>query len=247
MASNKHHEFAKLVMAQVADLLTNYSIRQPNSFVNTSGLFPKLIKFDYLGKWSLKGPTRLIIEAGLEIAADYTYFTTGYTWIETKQRYYISNFCRYRDDLVPNEEDNFFKRRYELTMGTDGRIDVGLIRHELVHYFLPYVNRLNNLDDLVTFLHWHKPTEEEMLYPYKRHSFFYNWLTVIYLLLTEKRTLEAEACLEKVIHIFCQLDSRDPNRQKGEANFSLIDKLQNDFALTCRYTYDKHLRRIVIS
>lgn len=247
MASNKHHELTKLVMAQVEDVLTNFPIRQPNSFVNTSGLFPKLIKFDYLGKYSLKGPTRLTIEAGLEIAADYTYFNTGYTWIDTKHRYYISNFGRYRDDLVPNEEDNYFNRRYELTTGTDGRVDVELIRHELGHYFLPYVERLNNLDDLVTFLHWHKPTKEEMLHTYKRHSFFYNWLTVIYLLLIEQRTQEAEACLEKISQILYSLDSRNPDRRNGSAEFPLIDKLQKDFALSCRYTYDEGLRRIVIS
>ena len=234
MASNKHHELTKLVMAQVTDVLTNFPIRQPTSFVNTSGRFPKLIKFDYLGKYSLKGPTRLIIEAGLEIAADYTYFTTGYTWIKTKHRYYISNFGRYRNNMVPNVQEDFRSRSYELTVGTDGQVDVELIRHELVHYFLPYVERLNDLDDLVAYLHWHKPTDEEMTHGFKNHSYFYNWYSVIYLLLVEKRTQEAEACLEKISWILYTLDSRDPNRRNGEAEFEMIDKLQRDFTLSLR-------------
>ena len=250
MSSNKHHELTKLVMAQVSDLLTDYSIRQTNSFVNTAGVFPIIIKFNYLGIYRLKGTTRLLVETGLEIAADYTYFNRGRTWINTKQKYYISNFGCYRNDLVPDTTDEgFFSKTYELTLTADGQVDVDLIRHELAHYFLPYLEKLTGLDSLVAYLHWHKPNQEGMDYLYSDHSFFYNWLTVIYLLLVEGRTQEAELGIEKIISIAYSLDRATSDYRVREGLFIHIDRLQKDFVLSRSYKpyeHDKDPRRIVI-
>ena len=245
MASNKHHELTKLVMAQVSDLLTDYSVRQTNSFVNTAGVFPKIIKFDYLGKWRLKGKTNLLVEAGLEIAADYTYFNRNHTWINTKRKYYISNFGCYRDDLVPYTNEAFRSKTYELTLTADGQVDVGLIRHELIHYFLPYLEKLTDLNDLITFMHWHKPADEKVLGTYRHHSYFYNWLTIIYLLLTEERSNEAELFIEKIIHVAHSIDRPNPHFRISESLFVSVNKLQQDFAMSRSYNYDEEQRRIV--
>jgi hypothetical protein len=244
MASNKHHELTKQVMARVSDLLTDYPVRQHNSFVNLMGKFPKLIRFDYLGKYSLKGETLMLVEAGLEIAADYTYFNTGYTWRNAKRKYYISNFGCYRSDLVPYTNEAFRSKTYELTTRTNGLVDVDLIRHELVHYFLPFLERLNTLNDLITFLHWHKP-DSGMLQTFRNRSPFYNYLTVIYLLLTEGRVREAEFYLEKIIHLAHSLDQPNSIFQISEGLFVTIDKLQKDFALKNQYTYSEQQRRII--
>ena len=235
-------------MAQVSDLLVDYTTKQANSFVNTVGTFPKLIKFDYLGKYSLKGKTRLLIEVGLEIETDFTYFNTGYTWVDSKRKYYITNFGCYRTNLVPGtgEDEGFFSKCYELIAGENGQVNVDLIRHEITHYFLPYLERLNTLNDLVSYLHWHKPDEEEMRYAYQNHSYFYNWLTVIYLLITEGRVEEAEFSLEKIIHITYSLDQTNPHYRFSEGLFEKINKLQQDFALNHFYKYDAEQRRIVV-
>lgn len=246
MASNKHHELAKLVMAQVADLLTDYPVRQHNSFVNTTGLFPKIIKFDYLGKYSLKGTTRLLVEAGLEIAADYTYFNRDRTWINTKRKYYISNFGCYRTNLVPDTTDEgFLSKTYELTLTVDGQVDVDLIRHELVHYFLPFLKGLNNLSDLITFLHWHKPNSD-MFNTYRHRSFFHNWLTVIYLLLIKGDSKEALFGIEKIIHVAYSLDQSNVNFRISQSLFTEINKLQKDFALNRFYEYNEESKRIIV-
>lgn len=232
-------------MRQVNDLFPEYTIKQSNSFVNMAEQFPKLIKFDYLGKYSLKGTTHLCVEVGLEISADYTYFNPGYTWRNTKQKYYITNFGSYRHNLVPATDESFAAKLYELEINASGLVNIEQIRHEIVYFFLPYLNKLSNLDDLLAFMHWHKPTNEQLHHAYRHHAFFYNWLTVIYLLLKEKRYQEAELGIDKIIYIAYSLDQSNPHWHFGESLFIHINKLQMDFGLSRTYHHDEQQRRII--
>ena len=231
MASNKHHELTKLAMNQLADSLPDFTIRQDNKFVNVQNEFPLLIKFDYAGKWRLKGITHLYVAAGAEIAADYTYFNTERTWVGTKKKFYITNFMCSRIGLIPQATE-----WYVLEKEADNSVGVELLTRELTDYFLPYLDQLTSLEGMVGLLIRDKPTGAELLNPplYGR-NYAYDWLAVIYLLLKSQRKKEAGNCIDEFIAIIDAANLPDYYVQEA---VNALNRLRLDFEINRQYGYN---------
>ena len=230
MSSNKHHEFTKLAMNQLADSLPDFTIQQANKFVNVRGEFPLIIKLDYVGKWRLKGETRLYVVAGVEIAADYRYFNPARTWVNAKQKFYITNFMCDRACLLPNAT-----QWYILEKGADGQIDVEMLKYELRHFFLPYLNQLTSLEGMIGILRCSKPGPNELINPslYGRKH-IYDWFTVIYLLLELRQTTKAEQCIDELISLIHDNNLPDHELQNVVV---ILNRLQLDFGTSKIYRH----------
>lgn len=239
MASNKHHEFTKLAMNQLADSLPDFTLRQANKFVNIQGEFPLIIKLDYVGKWRLKGETRLYVVAGVEIAADYMYFNPARTWVNAKRKFYITNFMCGRDCLLSHKTE-----WYVLEKGADGKVDVETIKHELIHHFLPYLNQLTSLDAMISVLRHNKPSRNELLNP----SLYgpkpiYDWLTVIYLLFKAREVTKARQCIDEFISLIHDNNLPDYELQNVVI---ILNRLQSDFETSKIYRYSESTHTIMV-
>ena len=239
MASNKHHELTKLAMNQVADLLPDFTVRQENKFVNVQNEFPLIIKFDYVGKWRLKGVTRMYVVVGVELRSDYTYFNTARTWVNAKRKFYITNFMCSRIGLLPQATE-----WYLLEKKDDVKVGAELLTHELTDYFLPYLNQLTSLDGMVSLLRREKPSRNKLLdtSPIYGRKYLYDWHAVIYLLLHAKRKAEAERCVEEVISLINSLHLPADHVQVAVIT---LNKLHSRFEIDRAYTYSERTNTIV--
>ena len=219
-------------MNQVADILPDFTIREANKFINVQGEFPLIIKFDYVGKWQLKGTTRLYVVAGVELPSDYTYFHTAHTWINTKRKFYITNFMCSRIGLLPQAT-----QWYLLEKEADGRIGVELLRYELTHCFLPYLDQLTTLKGMVSLLRRDKPNRNELLdtTPIYKRAYIYDWFAVIYLLFETQQITEAEQCINDFITLINDTHLPENYAQNSAAT---LNKLQAHFGLKTAYVHD---------